>query len=164
MAADLPTGTARTAHSHELTVRWTDTPHGRARTHEVRAAGKPTLPASAAPALGGEADRWHPEELLVAALSESHMAWFLHLAAARGVVVTDYVDHPVGTLVADEDGPGGGRFAEVVLRPRITVADTAMADAAHALHAEVPARCPVARAVAFPVRREPVVGTERRRP
>ncbi len=156
-------------HRYELTVRWTgDTGSGTenyrsfSRAHEIRADGKPTVPASADPHFRGEPDRWNPEELLVSSLSQCHMLWYLHLCATNGVVVTDYVDHASGTLQMDPGGRGGGEFAEVTLRPQVTVADAAMQERAAALHADVPALCFMARSVSFPVRHEPVVRADRR--
>jgi organic hydroperoxide reductase OsmC/OhrA len=52
---------------------------------------------------------------------------------------------------------GGGHFTEVVLRPRVTVADTSMSEAALRLHAEASARCFIAASVSFPVRHEPEI-------
>ena len=45
------------------------------RTHEVRAEGKSAIEASADPVFRGEKDRYNPEELLVASLSQCHMLW-----------------------------------------------------------------------------------------
>ncbi|MCT2588693.1 OsmC family protein [Streptomyces sp. N2-109] len=152
------------SHTYELTVRWTgnrgtgtDSYRSFGRIHEVLAEGKPTIPASSDPHFRGDPDRWNPEELLVASLSECHMLWYLHLCATGGVVVTGYTDQPVGTVEMDEGGRGGGQFTEVVLRPEITVTDASMIDRAVALHAEVPARCFIARSVNFPVQHRPNV-------
>jgi organic hydroperoxide reductase OsmC/OhrA len=71
-----------------------------------------------------------------------------------GVVVMDYVDHAEGTM--EEDGKDGGRFTEVVLKPRITItadSDVAMADR---LHHTAHEKCFIASSVNFPVRCEPV--------
>jgi len=103
------------------------------RTHVVRAGDKPPIAASSDPVFRGEADRWNPEELLVAALSQCHLLQYLHLAAVNGVVVVAYTDEASGTMA--EEGEGG-RFAEVVLRPTVTVADPSMAATAQALHEE----------------------------
>lgn len=150
-------------HRYEMTVRWTgDTGSGTSdhrgyrRDHELHGDGKPTIPGSSDPAFRGDAIRWNPEELLVAALAQCHMLWYLHLCAAGGVVVTDYTDTPAGTMAMDATG-GGGQFIEVVLRPAITVADSSMADKARALHDEIGALCFIARSVNFPVRHEPTV-------
>ena len=150
-------------HRYEMTVRWTgDTGSGTSdyrgyrRDHEVNGDGKPTIPGSSDPAFRGDATRWNPEELLVAALAQCHMLWYLHLCAAGGVVVTDYTDAPVGTMAMDATG-GGGQFTEVLLRPAVTVADPSMEDKARALHDEIGALCFIARSVSFPVRHEPTV-------
>jgi organic hydroperoxide reductase OsmC/OhrA len=155
-------------HTYALTVRWTgntgagtESYRSYSRAHEIRADGKPAVPASADPHFRGDAGRWNPEELLVSSLSQCHMLWYLHLCATHGVVVTDYVDQAGGTMRMDADGRGGA-FTEVVLRPHVTVADASMEERATALHADVPALCFIARSVAFPVRHEPVVRTDRR--
>ena len=51
------------------------------------------------------------------------MLWYLHLAANAGIVVVAYSDAPVGTM--EENPDGSGQFAEVVLRPSVTVTDPA---------------------------------------
>jgi organic hydroperoxide reductase OsmC/OhrA len=150
-------------HRYEVTVRWTGNTGsgtsrhgGYRRDHDVHGDGKPTILGSSDPAFRGDSARWNPEELLVAALAQCHMLWYLHLCADGGVVVTGYADTPVGTMVMDAAG-GGGQFTEVVLRPAVTVADRSMAEKAQALHDEIGALCFVARSVSFPVRHEPTV-------
>ena len=59
-----------------------------------------------------------------------------------------------------EDADGGGRFTEVVLRPRVTVASASMIEAATVLHAEAHRECFIANSVTFPVRHEPVISAE----
>lgn len=61
--------------------------------------------------------------------------------------------------MAETDG-GGGHFTEVVLRPRVTVADPAMAGRARELHEPASAKCFIASSVNFPVRHEPEVIAE----
>lgn len=102
----------------------------------------------------GDADRWNPEELLVAALAQCHMLSYLHVAVRDGVVVTAYTDDAVGTMA--QEGMGG-RFTEVVLRPVVTVADAAMADRALAAHGDAARYCFIANSVNFPVRHEPTI-------
>jgi organic hydroperoxide reductase OsmC/OhrA len=149
-------------HHYEVTVRWTgDTGtgtasyRGYARDHDVEAAGKPTLAATADPAFLGTPDRWNPEDLLVATLSQCHMLTYLALCARTGVAVTGYVDHASGVM--REDGTHGGRFTEVVLRPEVTVAEEGMREKAAALHREAHDQCFIANSVNFPVRHVPVV-------
>ncbi|MDH6292626.1 organic hydroperoxide reductase OsmC/OhrA [Rhodococcus opacus] len=149
-------------HDYTLTVTWTGNrgdgttrPDAYDRDHVVSAPGKPDLPGSADPSFRGDATRWNPEELLVAALSQCHMLWYLGLAAAAGVVVVDYRDEPTGTM---SEHPGGaGEFTEVVLAPVVTVADGSMAARAEQLHTRAHEKCFIARSVNFTVRHRPAV-------
>ena len=119
----------------------------------LRAAGKPDLAGSADPTFRGDATRWNPEELLLAALAQCHLLSYLHSAVNHGVVVTAYDDSPVGTMAQVGQG---GRFTEVVLRPQVTVADASMVEVAREIHGEASANCFIAASVNFPVRHEPV--------
>lgn len=150
---------ART-HHYALRVTWTGNRgtgtsgyRDFGREHEVSGPGKPVLPGSSDPAFRGDPERYNPEELLVAALSQCHMLWFLHLAATSGVVVTGYTDRPEGTMAEASDG--GGEFTEVVLRPEATVAEAGMAEGIGKLHRRAHELCFIARSVNFPVRLEP---------
>ena len=125
------------------------------RDHDVGADGRPVIGGSSEPLFRGDPARWNPELELVAALSQCHMLWYLHLCSAAGVIVTGYTDHAHGTMRQDPDG--GGRFTEVVLRPRVTVASADMVEKATTLHGEAHAMCFIASSVNFPVRHEPVV-------
>lgn len=153
---------ART-HTYAITTTWTGnrgegTASYRAygRDHDLDAGGRPTLAASSDPAFRGEADRWNPELLLVAALSDCHLLAYLHLCAVNGVVVTAYTDEATGTM---EQVGDGGRFTEVVLRPVVTVADATMITTANALHEDAHRNCFIAASVSFPVRTEPTTTT-----
>lgn len=152
---------ART-HQYELTVTWTgNTGTGTSgyqafeRSHDVSIDGKPTIAGSADPAFRGARDRWNPEELLVASLAQCHMLWYLALCAKEGIVVSEYVDHPAGTLVETADG--GGHFEEVSLHPRVTITTSEKLDRAIALHERAHELCYVANSVNFAVRTEPGV-------
>lgn len=149
-------------HRYAVTVEWTgDQGSGTSayraykRDHELRAAGKPTIPGSSEPAFRGDPARWNPEELLVGAISACHKLWYLHLCADAGVVVTAYLDRAEGVMVEAPDG--SGRFARVVLRPEVTLAAGSDPGRAEALHAEVHAKCCVAASLNFPVACEPVI-------
>ncbi len=125
-----------------------------ARDVLLRAAGKPDLLGSADPTFRGDAGRWNPEEMLLAALAQCHLLSYLHSAVNHGVVVVAYADSPVGTM---EQVGQGGRFTSVTLRPRVTVADAAQAETAQAIHAEAGRNCFIAASVSFPVGHEPTV-------
>lgn len=148
-------------HTYELDVTWqgnrgTGTSGYRDYGRQVllSSAGKPDIDASADKPFRGDADRWNPEELLLAALSECHLLSYLHMAVTHGIVVTSYADAPVGTMV--QEGVGG-RFTDVLLRPRVTITDPAQVNLATRIHHEASQACFIATSVNFPVRHEPTV-------
>jgi organic hydroperoxide reductase OsmC/OhrA len=147
-------------HRYEITVEWTGNRgegtagyRAYARDHDVTANRRPTIAGSADRAFRGSPDRWDPERLLVAALSQCHMLSYLHLCAEAGVVVVGYVDRAEGAMQQTPDG--GGHFTEVTLRPRVTVSHQAMASGADGLHGRAHELCFIASSVNFPVRHEP---------
>jgi organic hydroperoxide reductase OsmC/OhrA len=149
-------------HRYALTVTWTGNTgegtssyRGYRRTHTVHAEGPPEMLGSADRTFHGDRDRWNPEQLLVASLSQCHMLSYLHVCVQSDVVVTEYVDEATGSMTTDPDG--SGRFTEVVLHPVVTVADPNMVEAATAAHHRAHELCFIANSVSFPVRHEPVV-------
>jgi len=56
-----------------------------------------------------------------------------------------------------QDNDGGGRFTQVTLRPRVTVAAADMVERAVALHEPAHQRCFIANSVNFPVEVQPDV-------
>jgi organic hydroperoxide reductase OsmC/OhrA len=147
-------------HRYEVAVAWTGNRgegtagyRAYARDHEVSCDGKPAIAASSEPMFRGDPARWNPEELLVAALSQCHLLWYLHLCSVSGVVVVAYEDRAEGVMVQTDDG--GGRFTEVTLRPTVTVAEESMIEPALELHARAHEHCFIANSVNFPVRHEP---------
>ena len=151
-------------HEHHFSVRaeWTGdrgsgTSSYRAygRDGVLRADGKHDILSSSDRVFHGDRDRWNPEELLIAALSECHLLSFLHVAASHGVVVTGYTDAATGTMLQTGNG---GHFTSVTLRPTVTVAgEDADAALAERLHAEAASKCFIAASVNFPVHHEPTV-------
>ena len=125
------------------------------RSVTIRVEGKPELLASADRPFRGDRGKWNPEDLLLAALSECHLLSYLHACVSAGVVVVAYSDQATGVLV--EDARGGGAFREVVLRPRVTIADASMRDAAAAAHAQAHEWCFIANSVNFPVHHEATI-------
>lgn len=151
-------------HDYEVSVAWTgNTGRGTSgysaysRDHEITSAAASTIAGSADPAFRGDPSRWNPEQLQVAALSQCHMLWYLHLAGAAGVTVVAYEDTAHGVMTMNADG--GGQFESVTLRPVVTIAARDDAETARRLHANVPGVCFIARSVNFPVRHEPVIRT-----
>ncbi len=152
-------------HTYATTVTWTGNLgtgtsgyRDYRRDHDITTDGAPPIAGSSDPTFRGDPTRWNPEQLLLAALSQCHMLAYLHQCAAKGIIVTDYVDDATGTMTTDASG--SGHFTEVVLRPRVTVADPTTADTATALHDDAHHVCFIANSVNFPVRHEPTTVTD----
>lgn len=149
-------------HHYAVSVEWTGnrgsgTSDYRAygREHTIRAEGKlHDVAGSSDRAFHGDRERWNPEELLLAALSQCHLLSYLHVASRRGIVVTEYTDDAVGEM--RQTANGGGHFTEVTLRPVVTIAAGTVDDALDA-HREAAAKCFIAASVNFPVRHEPEI-------
>ena len=147
-------------HTYELDLTWTGNRgtgtsgyRDYGRDVQARSQGRPDLELSADKPFRGDPDRWNPEVLLLAALSECHLLSFLHIAVRHGVTVTAYRDEPIGWL--EQEGIGG-HFSRVLLRPRVTVADAAHVDLVPQLHEEAGRACFIAASMNFPVEHEPV--------
>ena len=149
-------------HTYNVHLEWTGnrgsgTSEYRAygREHTISAAGKADIAGSSDPVFRGNADRWNPEELLVASASACHQLWYLHLCADAGVRVLRYGDHAVGTM---RDGERGC-FTRIVLKPRVVIRAGDDAALAARLHHDAHARCYIANSVNFPIDCEPVIQT-----
>lgn len=147
-------------HSYAVTVDWqgnlgsgTSDHRSYSRDNVVTAAGNPPIEGSSDKPFRGSAERWNPEELLVAALAQCHMLSYLHSAATNGIVVVAYTDAATGIM--EQEG-NGGHFTSVALHPLVTIAggDPALA---LTLHAEASANCFIAQSVNFPVHHEPQI-------
>ncbi len=148
-------------HTYGTSVHWTagggegtTTYRSYSRDHTIGVEGKPDIPASSDPAFQGDAARYDPEELLVASLSSCHMLWYLHLCSVNGIVVVEYTDNANGRM--EESRDGSGQFAQVDLRPVVTIAGASDPEKALALHDEAHRLCFIARSVNFPVRVEAI--------
>jgi len=144
-------------HSYQLTIKWTgNTGKGTLdyrsyeRSHSIQADKKNEINASSDPAFRGDKTKYNPEELLVASLSSCHMLWFLHLCADNGIVITDYVDNPIGIMIETENG--GGKFKEVILNPIVTIENKDFADKIDNLHKKANELCFIANSVNFTVK------------
>ena len=152
-------------HGYAVRIEWTGnrgegTASYRAygRDHRILAGGKNhAIDGSSDRTFHGDAERWNPEELVIAALAQCHMLSYLHVASANGLVVVDYSDDATGTLETVGDG---GRLTEATLRPIVTLAahhTRADADRAGALHERASELCFIANSVSFPVHHEPSI-------
>lgn len=143
-------------HQYSLSTEWTgNTGKGTAfykaysRNHQVTIKGKPEILCSADINFMGAADRYNPEELLLASLANCHMLWYLHLCADAKVIVTAYTDTPAGLMLENADGSGS--FTNVTLYPKVTVANRDMMEMAEKLHEKANSMCFIANSCNFPV-------------
>lgn len=149
-------------HGYAVRIEWTGsrgegtaTYRSYGRDHRILADGKShEIAGSSDRVFRGDPERWNPEELVVAALSQCHMLSYLHVAAVNGLVVVEYTDDATGTLETIGDG---GRLIEATLRPIVTLAAHHTAedsDRAGALHERASELCFIANSVSFPVHHE----------
>ncbi len=149
-------------HGYAVRIEWTGnrgegtaTYRSYGRDHRILADGKShEIAGSSDRAFRGDPERWNPEELVVAALSQCHMLSYLHVAAVNGLVVVGYTDDATGTLETIGDG---GRLTEATLRPIVTLAAHHTAEdagRAGALHERASELCFIANSVRFPVHHE----------
>ncbi|GAA1678550.1 OsmC family protein [Fodinicola feengrottensis] len=128
------------------------------RENEVWASAPLPIEGSADPVFRGDRDRWNPEQLLVAALSECHMLSYLAECSRAAVVVSSYEDSASGIMRMD--GKGSAAFTEVLLRPRVMVTQESMLGKATELHDAAHRLCFIANSVNFPVRHQATVTLE----
>ncbi len=148
-------------HLYVAHVRWNGPAGGATTNYEeydrgyvVEIPGKPVLEGSADPHFRGDRSRHNPEDLLVVALSACHMLSYLAECARAGIAVVAYDDAARGEMTLID---GKIRFREVLLRPRVTIADPARLEKAVGLHERAHEECFIANSVNFPVRHEAVV-------
>lgn len=148
-------------HRYAVRVEWTGnlgtgTSGYRAysRDNLVTAVGNPPIEGSSDKPFFGTPERWNPEELLLAALSQCHMLSYLHVALSHGVTVVAYEDDATGTM--QQTANGGGHFTSVTLHPVVTIGG-GDPELALSIHAEASEKCFIAASVNFPVHHEPVI-------
>lgn len=151
----------RVDHRFEVRVQW----HGNlgsgtsgyrayTRDHSISSSASEPIAGSSARVFHGNPERWNPEQLLVAALSQCHMLSYLHVATANGIVVESYRDDASGTL--EQTANGGGHLTGVTLRPVVGIS-TGDPERALELHQDAHEKCFIAASVNFPVSHEPVI-------
>lgn len=149
---------AKREHHYQVSVEWTGNKgsgtsgyRAYARDYVIRSGAKPAIPGSSDPAFLGDPARWNPEDLLVASASACHKLWYLHLCADAGIVVLAYADDALGTMVEGESG----RFAQIVLRPRVAIRAGDDLELAKRLHHAAHEQCFIANSLNFPILCEP---------
>ena len=96
----------------------------------------------------------NPEQLLLAATSSCQLLSYLAYAAAARIDVLAYEDHAEAVMPADAKPT---RITQIVLRPRITIADGADPGRAARLVERAHRACFIANTLNAEVRLEPVV-------
>jgi organic hydroperoxide reductase OsmC/OhrA len=102
----------------------------------------------------GDDRRHNPETLMVSSLMACHHLTYLAVCERAGVKLLAYDDTGIGTLAIKD---GKMRMVEVLLRPRVVVADAAQVERALALHDKAHAHCFMSNSVNFEVRVQPEV-------
>jgi organic hydroperoxide reductase OsmC/OhrA len=148
-------------HNYRTNLQWTgntgkgtETYRGYERSYIISVEGKPPIEGSSDPSFRGDKSKYNPEEMFVASLSSCHMLWFLHFCSEASVVVLEYTDSATGIMIESDDG--NGKFAEVILKPRVKVKEAWMIEKTNALHDKAQQFCFIANSVNFPVRHEAV--------
>lgn len=144
-------------HQYPLKVQWvgntgsgTTSYQAYKRDFIVQHPQKTDIAGSADPAYLGDASRWNPEDMLVAAASACHQLWYLHLCAVNKINVLRYVDHAVGYM-EDADPVKRGHITHVILKPQIELSSDSDIAVAQALHEKAHHECMIANSVNFPI-------------
>ena len=135
--------------TYHTSLEWTS-----ARSGIVHAEGRPDLVVSSPPEFKGEAGRWTPEDLFVAAIDLCTMTTFASFSQRLQLPIVSYRSRAEGLL---EFADGGYRFTRVVLRPSITVADAASEPATRKAIHDAHAACLLTRSVKATVVVEPEI-------
>ena len=148
------------SHHYPIRMRWTGNTgqgtrdyRGYERAHEYSVEGKPVIPGSSDPTSAAIARATTPKSCSSCRSRRATCCGTCISAPSSKIVVVDYVDDAVGTMV--ETAETGGHFTEVILRPAVTLAAGSDADLAESLHDRAHHLCFVANSVNFPVRCEP---------
>ena len=140
MSDDTPKAVARhKSFNYQTTISWAG-----ARNGLLRSEGKPDLQVSSPPEFSGEAGKWTPEDMFVAALNICTMATFLAFAERKGLPLEAYSCDAEGQL---EFAEGSYRFTKVVLRPRVSVKSAEFVEPAKALLESAHKKCLIANSI-----------------
>nr|WP_121269470.1 OsmC family protein [Pedobacter schmidteae] len=129
------------------------------RSYIISIPNKADILGSSDSAFLGDKTKHNPEDLLLASLSSCHMLWYLHLCSQNEIIVMEYKDSPVGTMM--ENSNGSGHFTEVVLNPVVVITNEAQIAQANALHEQANKMCFIANSCNFPIKHQPKCIVER---
>lgn len=141
-------------HTYHTTARWTGN-----RSGELEADGVAEPLRFSAPAeFQGEAGRWSPETLFLAAANTCFLTTFVAIAEFSKLELAGL---EVSSEAKLERVPGKGyNFTEVVLRPVVTLAHDSDRERAQRLLEKAEKSCIVARSLQTPLRVEPTLQAE----
>jgi organic hydroperoxide reductase OsmC/OhrA len=146
-------------HRYPVTVSWDQADKGPvvnygdySRAWLGEREGKPVLAGSADPSYKGDPAAWNPEDLLVASLSACHLLTYLALAASKKLVVHSYEDSAEGLMQIKD---GRMRVTDVVLKPKIGLAEGSDVVLARSLHGPAHDQCFIANSVTVEITVEP---------
>lgn len=148
------------SHLFEGALRWTGQASdvdGKLRLERalvIEFAGKAPITASSPAVFNGDDAQHNPESLMIASLMSCHLLTYLAVCERAGIRVLSYEDRATGTLAIKD---GKMRMVEVVLRPRVQIADGAQIERALASHGKAHANCFMSNSVNFEVKVEPVM-------
>ena len=119
------------------------------KSHKISIEGKPILNVSAAKAFKGDPELYNPEDLLLSSLVSCHKMSYLYVCSQNEIEVLEYSDNAEATLEVSPDG--SGRFIEVILNPKVTIANPNKIQMALDLHQKANQLCFIANSCNFPV-------------
>jgi organic hydroperoxide reductase OsmC/OhrA len=141
-------------HLFKAEVKWTSNQEDSTKrfynkSHKISIEGKPILNVSAAKAFKGDPELYNPEDLLLSSLVSCHMMSYLYVCSQNGIQIFEYSDNAEATLEVFPDG--SGRFVEVKLNPKVTIANADKIQMALDLHQKANQLCFIANSCNFPV-------------
>ncbi|CDF78427.1 OsmC family protein, partial [Formosa agariphila KMM 3901] len=122
---------------------------GSLKTHQVFLEHGKEIQVSAAKPFKGDATKYNPEELLMAAFSSCHFMSYMYVCQQAGITLLKYEDKVEGSLTLNPDGSGA--FTKMVLQPKVWIDHASQKIQAEDLHKQASKLCFIANSCAFPI-------------
>jgi len=149
-------------HQYKSKIVWTGNTgestknyHSYQRNYTISINGKTNILGSSDPAFLGNPELHNPEDLLLASVSSCHLLWYLHFCSVNKILVLEYEDFAEGTMIENENR--SGKFTEIILKPKIVVAEKEMIEKAVELHQKANEHCFIANSLNFEVKHQPEI-------
>lgn len=135
---------------YTVNAHWTGARTGSVKPEEI------TLPVffNAPPEFGGEAGHWTPEHMLMAAAASCYVATFSAIAQNSKFEFLDLEVAVEGMMVKEDMG---WRFAQVLLRPKLAIADASREERGLRLLQKAERSCLIARSLSARISLDPLV-------